>query len=244
MATDGPGTRAGRANIRGARDLVPLDGSTLDALPSACRRCLFWELGHARPDRRKPRTDELAGDPARHKDAWVGAVGVESGPPGRVVQVDGVTVGFAVFAPARSFSPRKRPAPMVSSDALLLSTIWVEPDWRDRRVGRHLLQAAIKDAKRLGLEAVEVYGDRRYHEGDCVLPTQWLLAEGFEVHREHPRYPLLRLEVRRTLRWAESLESALDEVRERLPRPAPAPRQVPRAPATADGPRSPGDPSR
>jgi hypothetical protein len=63
----------------------------------------------------------------------------------------------------------------------------------------------------------------------------WLLHEGFEVHREHPRTPLLRLDVKRTVRWAESLEHALEEVLGALPRRLPHP--VP------EGGRVPGGPS-
>jgi hypothetical protein len=70
---------------------------------------------------------------------------------------------------------------------------------------------------------VEAYGDRRWLERGCVLPATWLLHEGFEVHREHPRSPLLRVDTKRTVRWAETFEHAWEEVLGRLPRRARVP---------------------
>ncbi|MDX1622129.1 MAG: GNAT family N-acetyltransferase [Nitriliruptorales bacterium] len=222
-----------------SRCVVPLDGSALDQLPASCRRCLFWELGTPRPDPREPspRTGDPADDPATRKRAWCRSETIEHAPPGRVVTIDGAFAGYALFGPADHFAPRRLPAPALSHDALLLATIWVDPRHRDGGVGRLLLQAALKEAIRLDLAAVETYGDRRFREQTCVLPSTWLFREGFTVHREHPRSPLLRLETRRTVRWADALEHAWDEVTGRLPKlaPQPAPAPRPRAERGAGG---------
>lgn len=212
-----------------SRRLVPLDGVALDALPATCRRCLFWELGAPRPDPRRetPGSDELAGDPAVQKQAWARGETLEHAPPGRVVEIEGVFAGFALFAPADHFAPRLAPAPAPSDDALLLATIWIDPRFREQGVGRLLVQAALKEAIRCDLGAVEVYGDRRFREQACVLPSMWLFHEGFAVHREHPRSPLLRLETRRAVRWTDAIEAAWDEVTGRLPRLTPQPAPVP-----------------
>lgn len=211
------------------RRLEPLSAEALDSLPKPCRQCLFWELGQPRPDPRDVygRTDELAGDAMMQKQAWCSAQTLEHAPPGRVAYVHDELAGYVLFASADHFAPRLPPAPRTSDDALLLATIWVDGHHREQGVGRRLVQAAVKEALRLDLDAVEAYGDRRFREQDCVLPAMWLLHEGFEVHREHPRYPLLRLETRRTVRWAEALEHAWDEVADRLPRRSPAPQRVP-----------------
>lgn len=213
--------------------LAPLLPEALEAFPDRCRECLFWELGRPRPDPWAPApdpgtgTDELAGDPYVQKQAWVTTQVLEQGAPGRVVRDgDGAVVGYVLFAPPGRFASRRPPAPRTSDDALLLATLWVAPHARDQGIGRLLLQGGVKEALRLGLPAVEVYGDRRFREHDCVLPSMWLLHEGFVVHREHPRYPLLRLETRRTVRWAETLEHALEGILERVrpdPERAPAP---------------------
>ncbi len=220
-----------------SRRVAPLAGADVEDLPETCRVCLFWELGRPRPDPRDlDRVDELAGDPAMQKQAWWSSQVLEDQPPGRVVRVDDELAGYVLFARPGVLSPRKAPAPQASEDALLLATIWVEPTMREHGIGRLLVQAALKEAIRLDLDAVEVYGDRRFREQDCVLPAMWLLHEGFQVHREHPRYPLLRIDAKRTARWAETLEHALEDIRERIPRrvpvtgmpgPAPAPDGAP-----------------
>lgn len=208
-----------------SRRVAPLSGADVEDLPDTCRVCLFWELGRPRPDPREVHrsVDELAGDPAMQKQAWWAARGLEDAPPGRVVRVDDKLAGYVLFAPSDAFAPRKAPAPQASEDALLLATIWVEPTMREQGVGRTLVQAALKEAIRRDLAAVEAYGDRRFREQDCVLPAMWLLHEGFVVHREHPRYPLLRIDTKRTARWTDTLEHALEDIRERMPRRVPVP---------------------
>jgi GNAT superfamily N-acetyltransferase len=212
-----------------ARRAAPLTGELVELLPDPCRGCLFWELGTACP---APRTaavpagagpDTIPTEPTVRKQAWVSARVQEGTPPGRVLRVDGELAGYALFAPARTFARRRPPAPQPSPDALLLATIWVQPVWRQLGLGRLLLQHAIKEALRLDATAVEAYGDRRWLERGCVLPATWLLHEGFEVHREHPRSPLLRVDTKRTVRWAETFEHAWEEVLGRLPRRAQIP---------------------
>lgn len=210
------------------RRVRPLDGEAMEALPDRCRACLFWELGRPRPDVAAPgQDDELAGDPHVAKQAWCTNQVLAGRPPGRVVWVDEELAAYALFGPSSEFAPRREPVPRVSRDALLLATLWVNPPHRERGVGRVLVQAAVKEALRLGLPAVEVYGDRRWRESDCVLPVTWLLHEGFEVATEHPRYPLLRIDARRTVRWTEALEHAVEEVLDRIPRRQPSPAPVP-----------------
>jgi GNAT superfamily N-acetyltransferase len=223
------------------RRVEPLVAEALPGLPERCQRCLFWELGHPRPaadllgeraaevraaDAPHGDHDELAGDPCLQKQAWVTACTLEAGAPGRVVRVGDEVAGFAVFSPVSSFAPRRGTVPRPSDEALLLATLWVEPAHREHGIGRLLVHAALKEAIHRDLKAVEVYGDRRHREWDCVVPATWLLHEGFEVHREHPRYPLMRIATKRTVKWAESLEHALEGLRERVPHLAPAPGQV------------------
>jgi GNAT superfamily N-acetyltransferase len=211
------------------RRLRPLTGDDVAALPTTCRSCRFLELGAPSPDRRGATVlpgalrEDLPSRPQVRKQAWVSASVQEGTPPGRVAVIDGEVVGYALFAPSAAFARRRAPAPTASPDALLLATLWVHPVHREGGLGRRLVQAAVREAIRLDLSSVEAYGDRRFHERACVLPATWLLHEGFEVHREHPRTPLFRLDVRRTARWAESLEHAWVEVLGHLPKRAPIP---------------------
>lgn len=204
-----------------SRRLVPLTPEALERVAEPCRACLFWELGAPRPGPWS--TAEARARGAVQKQAWCAAQTQEGHPPGRLALVDDEPVGYVLFAPAAAFARRQPPVPSASSDALVVATAWIDPHCREQGIGRLLVQAAVKEALRRELTAVEVYGDRRFRERDCVLSTMWLLHEGFAVHREHPRYPLLRIDTRRTVRWADSLEHALEEVRDRLPHRAPAP---------------------
>jgi GNAT superfamily N-acetyltransferase len=208
-----------------ARRVVPLTGELLEEFDAPCNSCLFWERGEPRPE---DRPEGAPPDPkaAVRKQAWASARLQEGWAPGRAVRWEGALAAWVTFAPAGVFPPLPPPSPRVSPDALQLATLYVQPHLRGHGLGRLLLQAAVREALRADLAAVEVHGDRRWRERGCLLPVTWLLHEGFEVHREAPRRPLLRLDVRRTLRWAPSLEAALEEVLGRLPRPARVPEGV------------------
>ncbi len=214
-----------------ARRVRGLTGEDVGRLPGACATCLFWELGADCPEPRTravpagtPLIHRFPSDPGVRKQAWVSARVQEGMPPGRVVLLDDQVVAYALFAPSRVFAPRWGPVPAASGDVLLLATAWVLPVHRGAGIGRLLVQAAVKEALRIDAPAVEAYGDRRFRERSCSLPAGWLLHEGFEVHAEHPRTPLFRLDVRRTARWAQSLEHAWEEVLGRLPHPVPVTR--------------------
>ncbi len=205
------------------RRVVELGASDLEALPERCRHCLFWEVGAPRPidhamDEAGAVTDELAGDTLVQKTAWWRSQELETGVPGRVVRVDGDVAGWCQFGPPPAFARRRAPVPRASDDALFLATLWVEPEHRGAGIGRQLVRSVVKEAIHRHRQAVEVYGDRRHRDAACVLPVTWLLHEGFEVHREHPRYPLLRLDVRSVARWAEPLEQALEQALAKLGR--------------------------
>lgn len=214
------------------RRVVEVTAGDLDVLPERCRHCLFWEVGAPRPiesvaDGVIP-TDELAGDTLVQKTAWWRSQELETGSPGRAVRIDGSVAGWVQFGPPATFARRRAPVPRASDDALFIATLWVEPAERGGGVGRQLIQAVVKEAIHRHVQAVEVYGDRRHRDSACVLPVTWLLHEGFEVHREHPRYPLMRIDVRSVVRWAEPLEQALEHALARLGRrtePQPAPQR-------------------
>ena len=194
----------------GART-VPLSGALLDDLPRRCRACVFWELGADRPGEAGEDDERAARDRVR-KQGWVTAQTLEGHLPGVQLRQGDQRLGYALFAPSSRIAPRSAMVPAASADALVLATAWVAPEVRSRGHGRLLVQAAVREALRLELAAVEAHGDRRAREWDCVLPASWLLHEGFEVAVEHPRYPLLRLETSRVATWAESLEHAVEEM--------------------------------
>lgn len=207
------------------RRLRDLTLAALDDLPSACRSCVFWEVAGAP---RGPMNDRASG--RQRKEAWWQATQLDWGTPGKAVYSDGQLIGYASFAPGTHY-PRALRLGGASDDALLLATLWVDPEYRQAGVAKLLLQSILRETHRRGSRALEAYASRSVTgngsgEQRCVLDEEFLLANGFAVVREHPTTPLLRIDLRQTVRWQESLSSALEGVasalsrRERVPVPA------------------------
>jgi GNAT superfamily N-acetyltransferase len=187
----------------------------LEQLPGGCASCVFWELD---PVRR----DAVRGHEAEEKAAWVSMVLREWGSCGRVALVDGEVVGHMIWAP-----PLHVPASNgfatgpVSSDAVILTTAYVDPGHRGGGLGRMLMQGMAKDlVRRGGVKAVEAFGDTRGRTGHCVVPADFLLAVGFSTHRAHAVNPRMRMDLRTTLSLREELEKGLERLLAPVKRPA------------------------
>lgn len=189
------------------RDLPP---SRLDDLPPPCRECVFWETAAGR---RGP-------DPDRHhgragKQAWWQATQLEWGTPAKAVYVDDELAGYALFAPPAHLPRTRRMPGTVDDDALLLAALWVADAHRGGGVAKTLLQAVLREAHRHRVGAVEAFGARGLETGagaTCVIPEGFLLAHGFSVAAEDAAFPLLRLDLRQTVRWQESVGNVLQQV--------------------------------
>lgn len=210
-----------------SRRVHDLTLAALHDLPSPCRSCVFWESAAGRLGGER---DARSG--ATAKEAWWQATQLEWGTPGKALYLDDHLVGFAVFAPSAHFARARLLGPAFSDDALLLATLWVDPAYEGIGVATTLLQSVLRDTHRRGARALEAYGDRRVRlpgvaRPTCVIPEGWLLRAGFAVRAEHHAFPLLRLDLRQTARWQESVGHALEGVisvlgrRERTPIPAP-----------------------
>jgi GNAT superfamily N-acetyltransferase len=189
-----------------SRKVVRLTLDHLEELHAPCRSCLFWELDPVRRER--------AQDVCAEKDAWVSEVLREWGSCGRVVLVDDVPVGYAVYAP-EAFVPGAAafPTAPVSADAVLLTIVHVEPAHRGGGLGRMLVQGMASDlVKRGGIGAIEAFGDPSGRGGRCLLPTEFLGSVGFKTHRPHPTAPRLRMELRSTVTWKDEVESAFERL--------------------------------
>lgn len=191
-----------------SRRLVNITLDTLEDLPTRCRRCVFWELDPVSRNRA-----EDSGDPALEKEAWVSATLLEWGSCGKIVYVDGVPAGYAMFAPP-AYVPRSVafPSSPVSADAVLLMTAYVLPDFAGGGLGRMLIQGVAKDLTRRGVRAVEAFGDLRWDGPACMIPAEHMLAVGFKTVRPHARFPRLRLELKTALSWREDVEVALERL--------------------------------
>jgi GNAT superfamily N-acetyltransferase len=221
-----------------SRKVTRLTLDHLAAIDSPVRTCLFWQLDPVSRERVPPE------DAAAEKEAWVSHVLREWGSCGRVVLVDDRVVGFAIYAPpaylpgAAAFAT----AP-VSPDAVLLSTLWVDPRHTGGGLGRMLVQGMARDLVRRGaVSAVEAFGDLRGpgHRHACVLPADFLGSVGFKTHRPHPTTPRMRMELRTALTWRTEVEAALERLLGAVrPTAAPSPGEARRgggdAPASVSG---------
>ncbi len=201
----------------------------LDQLGGGCPECVFWELD---PVRR----DAVRGHEAEEKAAWVSMVLREWGSCGRVALVDGVVVGHMIWAPpvhvpaSNGFAT----AP-ISSDAVILTTAYVDPDHRGGGLGRMMMQGMAKDlVLRGGVKAVEAFGDTRGRSGHCIIPADFLLAVGFSTYRAHPVNPRMRMDLRTTLSLREELERGLERLLSPVTRPVPKLGQPTRSSRSAD----------
>lgn len=208
------------------RRVARLTLDNLDDLPSMCRSCVFWELDPVRRERAIE-----AGESACEKEAWVSRALLEWGSCGRLLYVDDEPVGYALYAPA-SFVPGADafPTSPVSEDAVLLATLMVRPEYSGGGLGRVLVQSVVKDVLRRGdgIRAIEAFGDLAPPGGGtepgCVVPADFWLRVGFKTHRNHPRYPRLRMDMRSVLSWREEVEQAVERLIHAVrPRPVAVP---------------------
>ena len=148
-----------------SRKIVRLTLDNLEALPSPCRSCLFWERDPVRRSR--------VAEPEAEKDAWVSHVLREWGSCGRVALVDDQPVGYLIYAP-EAFVPGAAgfPTAPVSPDAVLLTTAYVAPEHAHGGLGRMLVQGMARDLIKRDIKAVEAFGDTRGRATmSCVLPA-------------------------------------------------------------------------
>lgn len=141
---------------------------SFESLPPHSRRCVYWEVvpgaggvGSADLVSRGPLggADAPGYESEFDKEAWISAVLLEWGTCGQMATdpSTGVVVGAAFYAPPGRV-PRSHlfPTSPVSADAVLLSSIHVEPGYED--VASVLLDAVISDLIRRGVRAVEAFG--------------------------------------------------------------------------------------
>ena len=206
-----------------SRRLVNLTLDTLEDIPRPCRQCVYWELDPVAAQRAC-----ASGDPELEKEAWVSQTLLEWGSCGKLIYVDGMPAGFAMFAPP-AYAPRSMafPTSPVSPDAALLMTAHVVGPFAGGGLGRMLIQGVARDLTKRGIKAIEAFGDAKVGEPDartddpdaglgasgrCLAPADFFLSVGFKTVRQHPRYPRLRLELRTALSWKSDVEYALEKL--------------------------------
>lgn len=227
--------------------ITPLRLEYFEQLPKHARRCVFWEV-----DPTTLRRDDHFADPEFEKEAWLSMVMLEWGACGQIAvpvptsqqggdepardDVEAACVGYALYAPPGAV-PRAAcfPTNPVSPDAVLLTSVGIEPGYPDT-LARSLVAQAVAELMRRGVRALEAFGrtteaesltDHRTAPPDvrsvvepfgdcsfdqCMLAVDFLLDTGFTVVAPHPYFPRLRLELDAGLGWKAEVEAALERL--------------------------------
>lgn len=222
--------------------ITPLRLEAFDQLPKHARRCVFWEVDPATLGQH----GQLA-DPEFEKEAWLSMVMLEWGSCGQVATADpadcaegeSAFLGYAFYAPPRTV-PRAHlfPTAPVSADAVLLTSMRVEPGPAADELPYSLVARVVDELVRRGVRALEAFGrtagvselaglpnaDQELLPvlealGDCspeqcVIDAEFLQSAGFVVVAPHPYFPRLRLELDKGLGWKAEVEAALERLLE------------------------------
>ena len=191
-----------------ARHTAPLTVDRLAELPGRCQSCLFWELDPVRRQR------VPAEEAAEEKEGWVSGVLREWGSCGRVALVDDQVVGYVIYAPT-AYVPGidSFPTAPVSADAVVMTTVYVDPAHTGGGIGRLLIQGMARDLiRRGGIRAVETFADARGTRGHCLVSAEFCGRVGFKTQRAHWATPRLRMDLRTALTWRDEVEQALERL--------------------------------
>jgi GNAT superfamily N-acetyltransferase len=199
------------------RRTAPLTLDHLAQVHEPCRSCLFWSTDPV------SRSRLAVGEETEVREAWLSWVLREWGSCGRVALVDGEVVGHAIYAPP-VFLPGSAgiPTSPPSPDAVLLTTVYVEPSARSGGIGRLLVQGMARDLVQREVVAVEAFGDTRGRSRGCVIPAEFLGRVGFKTQRAHTTTPRMRMDLRSAVSWKSELEATLERLWG-VVRPAPEP---------------------
>lgn len=188
-----------------ARRIEELTHTNVDDMPRPCRGCVFWEYAPA------DRALTLgAHDADFEKEAWCSEVSLVNGSAGKMCYVDGRPAGYALCGSQEMFHGADVFPLRISRDALFLAVLRVVPEFSGQGIGKALVHAVLKEAKARGKRAIECYGDRAWQHEACIVPAEFLAGAGFRVKRDHPRFPLYRLDLGSLAKHRRNVEAAVD----------------------------------
>lgn len=227
-----------------AARITPLQLEAFEQLPKHARRCVFWEVDPATLG-----NDDHLADPEFEKEAWLSMVMLEWGSCGQIALApppQPACLGYVLYAPPRAVPRARRfPTAPVSADAVLLTSMGVEPGHTSEDLRHSLIAHVVDELVRRGVRALEAFGRtpataeladpqtvdpelRRVlaAPGDCsvehcVIDAGFLQEVGFTVVAAHRYFPRLRLELDKGLGWKAEVEAALERLLESTPVPQP-----------------------
>jgi len=165
--------------------VADVDLDNLHTCPKQCLETVFWEL-------QDPRAEA---DPGFHKEEWFSSTLLEWGRCAKLLLEGDDVVGFAQYGPPTLFAGLAEfPWARISDDAVFLSYCFVGEGRRGRGLGAELVRTVARDVVDRGYRAMEAVGDRSW-DGSWVLPEGFLAACRFAILKDHPRFPVMRLDL-------------------------------------------------
>ncbi len=222
--------------------ITPLRLEAFEQLPKHARRCVFWEVDPATLG-----NEDHLSDPEFEKEAWLSMVMLEWGSCGQMATAvpaegghsDPPCLGYVLYAPPRAVPRAHRfPTAPVSADAVLLTSMGVEPGQAIDDLPYSLIGRVVDELVRRGVRALEAFGRTEdvaelldHPAGDpdvqpvldsvgdcsvdrCVIAADFLRDVGFVVVAPHRYFPRLRLELDKGLGWKAEVEAALERLLE------------------------------
>jgi hypothetical protein len=223
--------------------ISPLRLEAFEQLPKHARQCVFWEV-----DPETVEGEDHLADPEFEKEAWLSMVMLEWGSCGQVAtrapadtddDSELPCLGYVLYAPPHAVPRALRfPTAPVSADAVLLTSMAVEPGEFGEGLAHSLVAQVVTEMVRRGVRALEAFGrtadaaelsDPALVEpslraavhalgdcafGQCMIDADFLQDVGFVVVSHHRYFPRLRLELDKGLGWKAEVEAALERLLE------------------------------
>lgn len=144
---------------------------------------------------------------------WIRDVLTEWGTCGRLAMSDDHAIGCILWAPPAYIPGAEAfPTAPVSSDAVLMQAVYVDPASRRGGIGRLLVQTMAADlVKRGGVRAIECFADAGRNPRERV-PVGFCEGVGFKTQRAHGTTPRMRMDLRSALTWRDEVEQALERL--------------------------------
>lgn len=160
--------------------------------PFSCKYCIYWEFPEDCIDPAKEKKEDMI----QKKLKWLKNVSKKFDNCGKIICIDGKSVGYAQYAPPQFF-PRSTDyeSGPPSDDAVLISCLFIPAkEFRKLGLGSNLLQSIIDDLRKRKIKAVETYA-RKNKPDNPSGPVGFYLRNGFRIYRDNPGFPLMRMDL-------------------------------------------------
>lgn len=168
------------------------DAPEWDSHPFSCKYCIYWEFPVECIDPTKENKEETI----KKKLKWLKDIKRKFGDCGKILYVDGKSIGFAEYAPPK-FLPLSKgyDSGPPSDDAVLISCLFIpKKEFRKIGLGSMLLESIITGLRKSGIKSVETFA-RRGNPNNPSGPLEFYLKNGFKVYKNDPEFPRVRLDL-------------------------------------------------